>query len=271
MIEYIKQLLIKKLSSESKIKLTRLISRNWILANLIGLIFGWSLTKLAKIYNTDKWGGHFYTPHYQRHLRKFKYKKIKLLEIGIGGYDDPRKGGESLRMWKRYFPFGTIYGVDIYDKSFHKESRLEIYQGSQVDLNFLENLINDTGQLDIIIDDGSHVNDHVITTFEYLFPMLKGGGIYVIEDTQTSYWKDFGGSSSDLQMEGTIMNFFKGLTDGLNHKEFSIPNYESSYYDNNIVEIHFYHNLIFITKGGNSESSNVLIDNKIPHNTDFKN
>ena len=90
------------------------MSRNWILANLIGLIFGRSLTKLAQIYNTDKWGAHFYTPHYQRHLSKFKYKKIKLLEIGIGGYDDPRKGGESLRMWNRYFPFGTIYGVDIY-------------------------------------------------------------------------------------------------------------------------------------------------------------
>jgi hypothetical protein len=53
---------------------------------------------------------------------------------------------------------------------------------------------------DIIIDDGSHVNEHVITTFEYLLPILNNEGLYVIEDTQTAYWPEYGGSSHHLQI-----------------------------------------------------------------------
>src|SRR5688572_17217452 len=94
------------------------------------------LTTLAKIYKVDKWGWHSYTPHYKQHLKKFKYKRINLLEIGAGGYDDTNAGGESLRMWKRYFPFGKIYSIDIYDKSLLEESRIRIFKGSQVDDTF---------------------------------------------------------------------------------------------------------------------------------------
>ena len=53
-------------------------------------------------------------------------------------------------------------------------------------------------ELDIIIDDGSHINEHVIRTFQYLFPKLKPGGIYVVEDTQTSYRQDYGGDDKNL-------------------------------------------------------------------------
>ena len=98
----------------------------------------------------------------------------------------------------------------------------------------------------------------MIETFKILFPKLNNGGIYVIEDTQTSYWKEFGGTSKDLKNEKTMMNFFKHLTDGLNHQEFQIGNYEPGYFDKKIISIHFYHNLIFIYKGDNNELSNVL-------------
>jgi hypothetical protein len=77
------------------------------------------LTKLAIEYRTDKWGGHFYTPHYHAHLMHLRESPINLLEIGIGGYDDPAKGGESLRMWQDYFPNGKIYGIDIANKCVH--------------------------------------------------------------------------------------------------------------------------------------------------------
>jgi hypothetical protein len=36
-----------------------------------------------------------------------------MLEIGVGGYDSPISGGESLRMWKTYFPFAKIFALDI--------------------------------------------------------------------------------------------------------------------------------------------------------------
>jgi demethylmacrocin O-methyltransferase len=95
-----------------------------------------------------------------------------------------------------------------------------------------------------------------------LFPKLNDGGIYVIEDTQTSYWKDFGGDSDDLNNPKTMMNFFKSLTDSLNNKEFIKSNYQQSYYDKKIISIHFYHNLIFIYKGNNDEESNRVVNNQ---------
>ncbi|MEI6140135.1 MAG: hypothetical protein WCP85_12790 [Mariniphaga sp.] len=251
----------KRLSVSQKRKLRNLF--NFI--KTFGL--GNNLNKLAKFYGTDKFGKHLYTPHYSRHLCKFKYKKIKLLEIGVGGYWDPNYGGHSLRMWKRYFPFGDIFSIDIYDKSQIQENRIKIFKGSQIDIEFLDEIIKEIGELDIIIDDGSHINEHVIGSFNFLFPKLKDGGIYVIEDTQTSYWEDFGGDSINLNNPKTTMNYFKSLTDSLNNEEFRIKNYEKSYFDKKITSMHFYHNLIFIYKGTNHEKSNNVVNSLFKLNT----
>ena len=221
-----------------------------------------SLTLWAKLYGTDKTGSHWYTPHYMTHLRKFKRKKIKLLEIGVGGYANPKVGGNSLRMWKKYFSFGKIYAIDIYDKSVLQENRITIYQGSQVDKDFLEKVTNEIGALDIIIDDGSHLNEHIIETFKILFPKLKDGGVYVVEDIQTSYWEDYGGDRKNLSNPKTAMNFFKSLTDCLNHQEIPDENYQETYFDKKIISMHFYHNMVFIYKGNNDEKSNCVKDHK---------
>ena len=250
------EVLKKKISNTSRRKLRHL--RDEIKA--IGS--GNNLEKLAKIYKTDKASEHFYIPHYKLHLKKFRFKKINLLEIGVGGYTNPHMGGNSLRMWKKYFPYGKIFSIDIYDKSPLEESRITIFQGSQVDKDFLDKVTNEIGEIDIIIDDGSHINEHVIETFKLLFPKLKDGGIYVVEDTQTSYWKGYGGDSENLNNPTTMMNFFKSLTDALNHKEFIKPGYEQSYFDKKICSMHFYHNLIFIYKGNNDEESNGVINNQ---------
>ena len=244
---------IKKFFNE---KNRRVIRRN---LNLLKSLTHWNnLDEIGRIYETDKIIGHYYTQHYYSHFKKMRYKKINLLEIGVGGYKNPKSGGDSLRMWKTYFPFAQIYGIDIYDKKPLEEKRIKIFQGSQIDSKFLDDICKSAKSFDIIIDDGSHINEHVIETFKILFPKLNNGGIYVIEDTQTSYWEEFGGTSKDLKNEKTMMNFFKHLTDGLNHKEFQIANYEPGYFDKKIISIHFYHNLIFIYKGDNDELSNVL-------------
>lgn len=57
------------------------------------------------------------------------------------------------------------------------------------------------------------------------------------------------------------MGYFKSLIDGLNHRELIKPGYVATYFDLNIESIHFYHNLIFIHKGDNSEDSNVVENN----------
>ncbi|MEP6260731.1 MAG: class I SAM-dependent methyltransferase [Gillisia sp.] len=262
----IRKFLKKKLSSKSKRKI-REFNKKFkkkflrIKTFLRSIFYFNNLDQLGKIFKTDKIDGHFYTPHYKTHFRKFKFKKIQLLEIGVGGYSNPREGGNSLRMWKAYFPFAKIFSIDIYDKSLLEEKRIKIFKGSQVDEKFLNHIFKEMNSLDIIIDDGSHINEHVIKTFNILFPKLKDGGIYVIEDTQTSYWKDYGGDSDNLNNPITIMNFFKGLTDSLNNKEFMIKNYKQNYFDQKVISVHFYHNLIFIYKGDNSEESNLVKNN----------
>jgi demethylmacrocin O-methyltransferase len=253
----IKAYLKKNLTRSSKRKLLNLI------ADIKAFGLGFNLDRLGKIYRTDKAGSHSYTPHYQAHLKKFKFKRIHLLEIGVGGYEDPQNGGSSLRMWKKYFPFGKIFSFDIFDKSALQERRIKIFQGSQVDAGFLDKVIQEMGTIDVIIDDGSHINEHVIETFKLLFPKLKDGGIYIIEDTQTSYWPYYGGDSEDLKNPNTMMNYFKGLLDSMNNKEFIIPNYQQTYFDKKIISMHFYHNLIFIYKGNNDEESNIVVNNQM--------
>jgi len=100
----------------------------------------------------------------------------------------------------------------------------------------------------------------VITSFKVLFPLLQANGIYVVEDTQTSYWPSFGGLVHERHSDQTTMGFFKGLIDGLNFSEYLLPGYVPSFYDQHIVALHFYHNLIFIYKGLNDEGSNLVHD-----------
>ncbi len=252
----IRGLLKKHLSESTKVKIRKLMQ------DVKEFINRRDFNTLARKYKTDKIGSHNYIPHYITHLKKFRYKRINLLEIGVGGYEDPYSGGNSLRMWKKYFPFGKIFGLDIYEKYSLQEKRIKIFIGSQTDKDFLNNVCDKIGQIDIIIDDGSHINIHVIETFNILFPKLRDGGIYVIEDTQTSYWEDYGGDSKDLNNPNTMMNYFKSLTDSLNNQEFIIPNYKPNYFDKKIISIHFYHNLIFIYKGDNDEKSNLVVNNQ---------
>jgi hypothetical protein len=212
------------------------------------------LTELAIRFRTDKWGAHRYTPHYQQHLQHLRRRPINLLEIGIGGYSRAGEGGASLRMWKHFFPHGNIYGLDIQDKSFVTEPRIRAFQGDQSDPELLRSIVAEIGQLDVVIDDGSHRPEHVIATFEILFPLLAEDGIYVVEDTQTSYWPEWGGSL-DVDDPNTSMAMLKRLADGLNYEEFVVEPYEPSYTDMHVTAVHFYHNLVFIEKGHNAEGT----------------
>jgi methyltransferase family protein len=216
-----------------------------------------SLRDLALAMGTDKEGPHGYAAPYERHLARFRHQPVTLLEIGIGHYLDPARGGESLRMWKAYFPAGTIIGLDIEDKSQFAEERITILQGDQSDRALLRDIAMRHGPFDIVIDDGSHRCDHVITSFEALLPHVRDGGVYVVEDLQTSYWEKYRGSSRP-NTPGTSMSLLQRLTDGLNYAEFDIPNYEPTYTDVSITSVAFYHNIAFVEKGPNLEGSNML-------------
>jgi hypothetical protein len=213
------------------------------------------LTQLAQEFGSDKWGAHRYTPHYQRHFEPLKDREMVVVELGIGGYAREGRGGASLRMWKWFFPRAQVIGIDIQDKSFVEEPRIRTFQGSQTDKRLLRRIVRRFGPPTVVIDDGSHQPPHVLRSFEILFPMLVDGGLYVIEDIQTSYWPDWKGSL-DLDDPHTSMAMVKRLLDGLNHEEFLDDGYEPTYTDRHVVAVHCYHNLVVIEKGDNREGSN---------------
>jgi hypothetical protein len=207
---------------------------------------------------TDKQGAHSYADAYEWHFRHLRHRAITLVEIGVGGYRDSISGGESLRMWKEFFPKAQIIGIDIHPKEGLSEDRITILQGDQSDENFLEGFASRYGPFDVVIDDGSHICAHVIASFRALFPHLAEDGIYAIEDLQTSYWARGYGGSSGQDRAGTSMTFLQQLVDGLNYAEFDIPNYLPTYTDTRVRSLTFYHNMAFVQKGPNTEKSNVL-------------
>ena len=220
----------------------------WLVDLPSRLFFASDLKMLATIYGTDKWNRHWYAQHYENLLHRIRRKPINLLEIGVGGDQGPRDGGRSLRMWRAYFPKGRIYGIDINDKRPLDRGRIKTFRGSQADPRFLDSVVREIGGIDVILDDGSHVNSHMIFTFQHLFPRLASGGLYILEDTQTSYWPGyFEGNETDRNDPKTAMGYFKSLADGLNWREFR-GNDSPNYLDLHIESIAFYHNLIVIKK-----------------------
>jgi hypothetical protein len=247
--------LARRLSGKTKesIRSLQMSPLRWIFDIPVALLFGRNLKVLATLYGSDKWNTHWYAQHYQQILSPIRRKRLTVLEIGIGGYGEPRLGGGSLRMWRTWFPNAIIHGIDIEDKSPHGERRIHIHRGSQSDEKFLASVLEQSGTPDLIIDDGSHLNEHVISTFKFLFPRLADGGFYVVEDIQTSYWPD--GHVTERNSLSTSMGFFKSLADGLNWEEY-FGDYEPNDFDLSITGMFFFHNLVIIRKGVNREGSN---------------
>lgn len=232
-------------------------------AGLASYVFRWLPVRLEHIFTlngTDKhspnW--HRYGPHYRLFFREFRWKRIKLLEIGIGGYAD-QLGGRSINAWRWYFPFAKIVACDIEDKSMLTAPGVKIYQADQSSRGDLEKVVKNEGKFDIIIDDGSHLSAHQIFTFKELFPSLMNGGVYVIEDIQTSYWPQCGGQSLG-QPGTTCMTYFLELTHYLNSCEFLSDenmNDELNELASHISTISFHHNMIFVKKDTQLKFSNI--------------
>lgn len=213
------------------------------------------LGSLAVRYESDKWASfHWYTPHYERHFAAMRDEPVRVLEIGVGGYED-ELGGGSLKMWKRYFHRGLIVGMDIYDKTALSEPRLTVVVGDQNNPGDLIAVAKEYGPFDIIIDDGSHYAQHIRTSFDTLFGHLNDGGVYVIEDLQTAYYPSFGGSAGEIAEPHTSVGLVKSLLDDLHHQEGEETTAgELTPTQRAVTGVHAYHNIVFIEKGVNGEA-----------------
>jgi len=117
----------------------------------------------------------YYLFVYEQLFRPFQNEAISILEIGV-------QSGASLRVWADYFPNAHISGIDLRIPFGSFGERINIFQGDQADRHFLQDVINDAGPFDIIIDDGSHKPFDWCISFNKLFSALNPGGYYVIED-----------------------------------------------------------------------------------------
>ena len=186
----------------------------------------------------DKWLHYF--EYYDRHFSRFRNQKVRILEIGVflGG---------SLNMWRSYFgPEAFILGVDIDSScSQYAGENIKIEIGDQADPSFLEYLKGKYEPFDIIIDDGGHQMAQQITSLKFLFEHLNNGGIYLVEDLHTSYWKEFTGG---YRCGRTFIEYAKGLIDELNYahirKAVSFPPDRVGH----ISGLHFYDSMLFIEK-----------------------
>lgn len=177
---------------------------------------------------------------YDRHFSRYRNKKPVILEIGVS------QGG-SLQMWKEYFGPGThIYGIDVEPqcKSLEEEN-ISIFIGSQSDRTFLRNLKARIPEVDILIDDGGHTMQQQIITFEELFDHVKSDGIYLCEDTHTSYWLRYGGG---YKRKGTFIEFSKNFVDYLHAWHSEQKSLSVNHYSKTIGSVHFYDSIVVFEK-----------------------
>ncbi|PXX59773.1 demethylmacrocin O-methyltransferase [Nocardia tenerifensis] len=210
------------------------------------------LGALCSSSGSDKWASfHWYTGHYEREFAPYRDEPVRILEIGIGGFDGDLGGG-SLRMWKRYFHRGQIFGLDLFDKSALNEPRLTALVCDQSDPAALAALAREHGPFDIVIDDGSHENQHVRISFDALFPFVRPGGLYVIEDMQTAYIPRMGGTEGPSAGPDTSIGLIKRLVDDLHYHEHS-PAVAPTVTQRDVVGVRAYRNIAFVEKGTNGE------------------
>lgn len=198
--------------------------------------------KLSRKYKPTKQTNN-YMPLYDRHFNSCREKVRKVLEIGV-------QTERSIKMWKDYFPFAEIYGLDIDAKcKKFEEERVKILIGDQSQESVMNQLPDN---LDIIIDDGSHVPKHQIDCFNYLFTKkMNSRGIYVVED---------------IGWRSQVINYFKNLSDHINFvprtdifksenwsKLNSLSEYTDDWRVNTILGVSIYRFIVFIDKGQNPQ------------------
>ena len=126
------------------------------------------------------------------------FRARNILELGM--WD-----GGSIAFWFEYFKPDKLVGVDVqqkedsqyfkrYKSSRSLENNIKTYWGTDQGNSALLRQIVRTefqGSLDLVIDDASHMYVPTKKSFETLFPLLRSGGLYIIEDWAWGHWQEF--------------------------------------------------------------------------------
>ena len=187
-----------------------------------------------------KW--HHYLNIYERHFNSFRDRTPNILEIGV------YKGG-SLEMWNYYFGGGcNIFGIDIDPNCKDFESlfdNVRIFTGDQGDRNFWQEVKSILPKIDIVIDDGGHSSHQQIITFEELYPHMSENGVYLCEDTHTSYWEEFGGG---VKNPDSFIEYTKTFIDKLHSHHIREDIHKDMEFRHTTNSIHYYDSIVVIEK-----------------------
>ena len=224
-----------------------------------------SLEALGIKYNTDKvdsshtYKNMNYCNIYEKYFYKIKDKVTKFVEIGI-------KDAYSLKMWKEYFPNAIIYGIDIDPMcKQYEEDRIKCLIGDQNDEKFLLNIKDIIGDYDILLDDGSHITEHQIKSFDILYENCRKNGFYIIEDLRCSYeeylnhhdirkcWPGMKYNKIDDQLKNYREDFVKFTEDKI--KKLNFHN------SGKMFAVHYYPMIIIFENYSHNFSKNFLYNN----------
>ena len=183
----------------------------------------------------DKWVHYF--DIYRRTLAPYVGKPVRVLEIGVfhgGGLEQLRAllGEEAI-----------LVGADVDPKARSAcAGRFEVAVGDQSDPEFLDQVVAEYGPFDVVIDDGGHSMRQQIAAIEHLFPTLNDGGVYIVEDTHTSYWEPY--KDADV----TFMEWAKERLDDINGYHFATEA-QLGVWTTDVSGIHNYDSVVVFDKG----------------------
>ena len=169
------------------------------------------LTKIGNKHGVGKKAGRFvYTERvYYPILENIRYEKLNLLELGVGDT------GASVKMWKDFLPNSNIYLFDpffIVDESVTvtpeelEEYGINVIKGNQLRTEDLLKIAEEQKKFDIIIDDASHISDGIQLSLAVLFPFLKPGGKYVVEDIHSAWDRDARLDGVNSWLDGPVVD-----------------------------------------------------------------
>lgn len=187
--------------------------------------------------SVTKWA--HYLDLYDHYFARFRNRPVNMLEIGVA------QGG-SIELWREYFgPDAKLFGIDINpDCRNCVDSPNQVRIGSQADTAFLRAVVAEMGAPDIVLDDGSHIGRHQIASFRTLWPLLRNGGLYVIEDVHTSYWRPLwhGGYGKRDTAIGMVKQLLDDMHGWFHQRGKTFANRSE------IRAIHAYDSIVFIEK-----------------------
>jgi hypothetical protein len=189
---------------------------------------------------------------YDRYLSQYRNRPVRLLEIGVF------KGG-SMHLWRKYFgPEAILFGIDIDPKCAQFDGRdAQIRIGSQGDPDFLRQVVEEMGDLDVVIDDGSHVCSHQEISFNNLFPKMSPEGVYICEDMHTNYWH--GWQEGGYRRHSTFIEKTKRIVDDMHADFHNRGEHEVAKASRTVLGVHYYNSMVVIEKSPQERPSHIQI------------